>query len=209
MFQAEFSIEHAGCWGSDVSLVFPQSAFSSVDCRWVGGKVAHIVRVDGPAESFDAVLAYFRKRKDVPRVDELSRDGAHLFLRVLTRKTPTLSHFSDVFFENHCFTAAPTRFQGAREVWSLAASAKENLAAVHVYLKKRFSVTVRYLRESGFSEDLTSKQREVFSAARHMGYYAWPRRITATALAKGLGVSKTVLLSHLRKAEIRILSAYQ
>lgn len=163
------------------------------------------MRVDGPPEFFDAVLAYFKKRGDVSRVEELSR-GEALFLRVLTKATRNLEHFSDVFFDNHCFSAAPTRFEGLFEVWTLASSEKQNLARVLAHLQKRFPVLVRYLKQTGFTESLTAKQREAFQAARHLGYYAWPRRITATRAAKLLGIPKTVFLSHLRKAEAKILS---
>ena len=55
---------------------------------------------------------------------------------------------------------------------------------------------------------LTQKQREIFSQAFHLGYYEWPRKITISKLSTTLRISKTVLLSHLRKAEHKILKNY-
>lgn len=55
-----------------------------------------------------------------------------------------------------------------------------------------------------FSE-LSQRQREVFELARREGYYTWPREVTAVDLADQLGVSKTTLLEHLRKAEAKLL----
>ncbi|MDX1748003.1 MAG: helix-turn-helix domain-containing protein, partial [Halobacteriales archaeon] len=44
-----------------------------------------------------------------------------------------------------------------------------------------------------------------FELARERGYYAWPRGTTAADLATDLGVSKSTVLEHLRKAEARLL----
>lgn len=57
------------------------------------------------------------------------------------------------------------------------------------------------------SETLSERQREVFELARDQGYYNWPREVTATELASGLGVSKATLLEHLRKAESKLVGS--
>jgi predicted DNA binding protein len=54
-------------------------------------------------------------------------------------------------------------------------------------------------------DTLTAKQREVFEHAREAGYYEWPRKCDTRELADDLGVSKTTLLEHLRKAEAKLL----
>lgn len=53
---------------------------------------------------------------------------------------------------------------------------------------------------------LTERQREVFETARRSGYYEWPREISADALANDIGIAKTTLLEHLRKAETKLLN---
>ncbi len=53
---------------------------------------------------------------------------------------------------------------------------------------------------------LTDRQREVLTAANQWGYYEYPRRVTSEKLAKRVGISKPVLLQHLRKAEGRIMA---
>jgi predicted DNA binding protein len=52
---------------------------------------------------------------------------------------------------------------------------------------------------------LSESQREVFELARREGYYDWPRGTSTRELASELGVSKTTLLEHLRKAEAKLL----
>jgi hypothetical protein len=53
---------------------------------------------------------------------------------------------------------------------------------------------------------LTDRQREVLTAANRYGYYEYPRRVSSEKLADRVGVSKPVLLQHLRKAEGRIMA---
>ncbi|WP_137291338.1 helix-turn-helix domain-containing protein [Natronorubrum halophilum] len=53
---------------------------------------------------------------------------------------------------------------------------------------------------------LTPRQREAFELACERDYYAWPREVSTRELADELGVSKTTLLEHLRKAEAKLLN---
>jgi hypothetical protein len=53
---------------------------------------------------------------------------------------------------------------------------------------------------------LTDKQRKVLIAAFDLGYYSLPRRISTEALAKKLGLHKSALQVHRRKAEMRLIA---
>jgi predicted DNA binding protein len=55
-------------------------------------------------------------------------------------------------------------------------------------------------------DTLTPAQRQAFEHARDAGYYQWPREASTRELADDLGVSKTTLLEHLRKAEAKLLN---
>lgn len=54
---------------------------------------------------------------------------------------------------------------------------------------------------------LTDRQRQVVSLAKDLGYYEYPRRISTAELAERLGLRKTTLIEHLRKAENKVVSS--
>jgi hypothetical protein len=53
---------------------------------------------------------------------------------------------------------------------------------------------------------LTEKERLVLTTALASGYYEYPRRISATELAKSLGYSKSTAIEYLRRAENKVLA---
>ncbi len=208
MHKVEFHIYHKTCWGSEISLKFPNHQLSSVDCRWVKGQVVHILLARGDLSDFKEIIAYLKKRKDVLKVEALSEDEQSLYLRVLTKKDKHRDQFSDMFFEHDCFPVLPTRFEEKYEVWTLGTAIKKNITKVYSELKKNHPVKIISLKEEKISSPLTKKQREVINFAKLFGYYEWPRKKSATEIAQLVNIPKTVFLSHLRKAEGKVISSF-
>ena len=205
MHKVELDIYHRTCWGSEINVKFPNHQFASVDCRWIKNQVVHILLARGDSSKFKKIVEYLRRRKDVLKVEHLSEDDQSLYLRVFTRKDKHTSQFSDLFFNHNCFPIIPTRFEGKYEVWTLGTAVKKNIADVFNALKKKHQVKINYLKEEKINNALTKKQREVLNYAKYFGYYEWPRKKSVTEICKMVNMPKTVFLSHLRKAENKIM----
>ena len=130
MLKIILQIYHKGCWGSEISLKFSVMKFSSIDCRWIKGKVAHIVSARGDSASFDKIIKYLKNRRDVKSVELLSKIENEMHVRVITEKDKRYGQFSDIFFKNNCFTVAPTRLENKYEVWTLGTAEKKNFTNV-------------------------------------------------------------------------------
>jgi len=119
--------------------------------------------------------------------------------------------------ENGFIHSAPVRIEDGREEWQVcfAGDRSETSAALeNVRESAGADVSVAAIttgtdpatskREQRL-DDLTDAQREAFEHARQVGYYEWPRQTSTRDLADDLGISKTTLLEHLRKAEAKLL----
>lgn len=112
--------------------------------------------------------------------------------------------------------SAPIRIEDGRETWQVCfagerAALEDALdrvrrdAGAEVSVE---SVTTAAADRSEWDrrlETLTPAQHQAFEHAREAGYYRWPREASTRELADGIGVSKTTLLEHLRKAEAKLL----
>jgi len=56
--------------------------------------------------------------------------------------------------------------------------------------------------------NLTEYEFQVLKEAYESGYFDWPKRTNLDKLAKSLGLSKTTVLEHIRKAERKILKYF-
>ncbi len=153
-------------------------------------------------------MKYLQSRSDVLTLEKLSESTNRLYLRVSAKKDEHTSQFSDMFFEHACFLIAPTRFEEKHEIWTLGSSNRENISLVYEKLKKNHPVSISYLKEDSFNVLLTQKQQEILNYAKHFGYYEWPRQNSITNICSMINIPKTVFLSHLRKAEKKIMSQF-
>lgn len=55
------------------------------------------------------------------------------------------------------------------------------------------------------TDSLTERQRSILTSAYRLGYYDVPRRINTEQLAEKEGIANSTLVSHLRKAEKRVM----
>ena len=113
--------------------------------------------------------------------------------------------------------SAPVQISGGRELWQVCfAGDREELDAELEGVRSDGGAEVEVASISTGVPDgrssldqridrLTTAQRAAFDHARERGYYEWPRGVSTRVLAEELGISKTTLLEHLRKAEAKLL----
>lgn len=71
---------------------------------------------------------------------------------------------------------------------------------------RSFASTSLILEMNKLFSHLTKKQMEALLAAYRNGYYMWPRRMSAKAVASRMNVPKTTFRDHLKKAEAKLIS---
>ena len=123
----------------------------------------------------------------------------------------------DAFVSRGFVPEEAIRVQDGYEYWNVIVS--EDRGTIRRRLEeireeRDAEVTVEGMRSpddgsgrAGSAGRLSERQREVLELARAEGYYSWPRETSASDLAAQLGVSKTTLLEHLRKAEAKLLGS--
>lgn len=208
MFTIKFKIYHKTCWGSTINIEFPNHKFSSIDCRWVKKSISHLVKIEGDSKYFEDIEIYLKNREDTTEVHKVSVNENILFLKVLTIEDDSHDQFSNQFFENNCFMVEPTQFIDKFEFWTFASISKENITSVYSKLSKFHPCEIIYLKKDSISSYLTPKQREAILQAQYLGYYEFPRKISIVEICSILKISKTTFLSHLRKAESKIITSY-
>lgn len=208
MYKLEFDIFHKGCWGSDISLHYPKLKFSLIDTRWINKDISEILLVQGDNKEFNKVIGFFKKRKDILKINKISGDKENLFLYILTKDIKKIHNFSNIFFENNFFPVSPIKLEQGYEKWVLGTSDKLKIEKIYDLLEKDHKVILKYIKQDNFKTDLTNKQREILTYAKHLGYYQIPRKNSITKICKILNIPKTVFLSHLRKAEIKIINNF-
>jgi hypothetical protein len=112
--------------------------------------------------------------------------------------------------------SAPCRIEDGREYWQVVYAGERDRIEPKLDVirdEEDADIDVARIASSGSArsertrrlDTLTPSQREVFDLARERGYYEWPRGTSTREMADELGVSKTTLLEHLRKAEAKLL----
>jgi predicted DNA binding protein len=110
----------------------------------------------------------------------------------------------------------PVRVRHGREHWPVFfADSRDEAESLLEEIREEQSADIEVTRITSAAggnpkqlrrmDRLSDSQREAFELARQEDYYAWPRGISTRELASKLGVSKTTLLEHLRKAEAKLL----
>lgn len=119
-----------------------------------------------------------------------------------------------------CSVVYPVVETEGLEHYTVLAPSRERLQAAVEHLEEENTVHIDQVKEvhgnaldvqvslSSVTGELTPRQLEALLLAVREGYYETPRRVEAEDLAKRLGISRSTLQEHLRKAERALLGRF-
>lgn len=165
------------------------------------------------------VLAEITLRQDVPLEEVyapgfaeviaiLRRDGLKYTAIAKTQAPPELLHLMRKFDMDLIWDVPimKSRERIVTTVLGKEAELKRYLDLLAQFGKvKNVSFQSVSVHQKGVLGNLTRKQREVLLAAKRAGYYDYPRRVKTESLARKMGVRKSTLIEHLRRAENRLI----
>jgi predicted DNA binding protein len=158
-------------------------------------------------------LKDLEKDGTVTILSELKQEG-NAYICLMRGQPPhhVFSRFKDISkkFDVDVIWDTPTRMYKHNVVFSVIGE-EESLQKVLTACKLMGEIqTISFSKSLIDSYDmlsyLTEKQREIVISAKKHGYYDYPRKITGDQLSQKMGISKSTMIEHLRKAEKRIMS---
>jgi predicted DNA binding protein len=212
-------------------IEFPKSEFSKVEgnskvlqdvktmevlmfLRHTDEEITMICRVELETEVSD-VQDYIKLVSDnAYQVQFLEREnsGAYVVLvKHKIHKSGQLRVIGNALWEKGAYVVA-------REMWSgkFRMTFLGNVNQIKNTLKTLDTTGIRHrilsMTDAKFTPNsplnaLTEKQRRILIAAYKLGYYDLPRKISSRQLSERLGLHKSALATHRRKAELRLLAS--
>lgn len=189
--------------------------------RSISNTPSHVI-ADMRAVGGDDILGSFLSWIDVdPRI----RGRLPLDFSSMTRSLqviityPTRNSIFPYLVSHNVTPIESIRIQGGYEYWTIYTL--DDGAPANIFEDRYFSeceVTVvsahglnslkRHRPVDDGDATLTPRQMDIATKALEMGYYNWPRRMSAKELARRLGLSPPTVLEHLRKSESRIVRSF-
>jgi len=119
------------------------------------------------------------------------------------------SSIIDNIIRKNCVFIGPTVVRDGVENWHIVAPTREELQDVVAGMEQ--CAEIAYMRSAESPEPdigLTERQLGVLKAAVSMGYFDTPRRASIKDVARGMKISPSTAVEHLRKAEKKVLENY-
>ncbi|UPV76027.1 helix-turn-helix domain-containing protein [Halorussus limi] len=214
--QVELDLWHPNCWTLEVTDDFPnthlieKSLYPADD--QIKGDFLLVSEGETDIETFVEAI------DDHPVVDEvavLKQSGERA--RVVVNYDRANSIVPDIV-NSEFMPVEPVHITGGTEHWTVLVRA-DRLGDVVEAMQAEYDVDVNSIREADPRESvefadfvdqvedrLSERQTESLLSARRIGYYNWPRDVSADAVADCLDVSKPTVLEHLRKGEQKVLN---
>ncbi|WP_408959761.1 helix-turn-helix domain-containing protein [Natrinema sp. 74] len=217
-------IWHPDCWGLQATEAADAGLLVHTAHRTVEGTVkGHFTAYADTAGQLDEFVAFADESPLTHSTVELGQgstgtapDPGNVTRELFVEYEPEHS-ISDTLASHGFIHEASVRVEAGLEHWPVfvaddRTAIRDRLEAIRAETDATISVS-KIASPAGDPsgtpdriDRLTPRQREAFELACEHDYYAWPREISTRELADELGVSKTTLLEHLRKAEAKLLN---
>jgi predicted DNA binding protein len=170
-------------------------------------------KLEGDIEDFQKEVGFC-----VPPT-KITRQGGHLELLVAICH-PERPNVNAIITNNSCWYLQPVIIEKGWEFFTIYSMNRSSLdkimkevvkiggEAVLISIKEKSIHELShgaFIPASALSQDITPKQLDLLRAAYEEGYFDQPARITADKLAEKVGISRSTLSEHLRKAEYKLL----
>lgn len=224
--QLTLRIWHPDCWTLETT--------AAVDAGLVAHGVYHTdgvtnARCTAYADSRDDIEALIDEIEVSPLTDDVKRVQEYFNPRVrgnaaagnttaeLLVKYESCNSIHDAFVQRGFVPEEEIRIHDGEEYWTVIITEDRmeigrRLDEIRSEMNAEITVEGMKSPNTKTSNDsptaeLSERQREVFELAQRRGYYSWPRETSASELADEIDISKTTLLEHLRKAEVKLLNS--
>ncbi|ELZ84620.1 bacterio-opsin activator-like protein [Haloferax elongans ATCC BAA-1513] len=222
-------IRHPDCWTLEVTEQTNAGIVAHTVYNTPGNTVkGHFTVYADRIEDIDEFIQAARSSRLTDSVSELSprhefdKDTSNIgnTTRELVVEYDPANSMTDLLLAHGFVHDAPVRVDNGWEYWPVIDTegreqlkeridALETEADAEIIVTKVTSVVDAKNHVKHRQDRLSNRQREVFELACKHNYYGWPRETTTRELAEELGISKTTVLEHLRKAEAKLLDQYQ
>ncbi len=206
MFEAKFKLKHNGCWTERLNK-FKSEFITHITVSLSKNYIQDITEISlaNKNESHE-IKEYFKNNKLIKSYNVLEESDKKLLIQIFT-DTSKIKSVVHTILKNKCFVSKKIPLVGGWEVWTIAAPKKTAIKNALEEIKKLGVFKLLYVKKSTFDGfNLSEKQERTLKLAITFGYYNWPKKISLQDLAEKLGLSKTTIAEHLRKAEIKVIN---
>ncbi|SIR87629.1 Predicted DNA binding protein, contains HTH domain [Haladaptatus litoreus] len=224
--QLTLRIWHPNCWTLQTT--------AATDAGLIAHGVYHTggvtnARCTAYADSRKQINSLIDEIKSSPLTTEIQRVQEYFNLRArgnaaagntteeLLVKYESCNSIHDAFIKRGFIPEEEIRVHDGREYWTVIITqdrAEISRRLDEIRSEMNAEITIEgmkspdtHTQNSSPAVELSERQREVFELAQRRGYYSWPRETSASELADEIDISKTTLLEHLRKAEVKLLGS--